>query len=472
MKNKIFSLLLCTVMALLTLSSCQALFPKNVVGASLNENGELILTFSDNTTQNLGVVKGADGNDGNDGKDGIDGSDGKDFSPCSHIYQDWQTVLSPSCTSIGYNTRSCSLCGDLDYQFTQALGHTYENPTYVIGTPCQPSWINKTCTTCGDTILIEEPASEEHSYSDWETVEEYACGTTKQQRTCLSCGEIQTQTINGEHTFGDWEIVEEYACGTRTQRICNICETVEMNTITTEEQFLTHTFDENTLCTTCGHQEFIQSEEYIEDIIIPPQTIHFGHEQPGILWWNKDKTYALRISTGNPSYLMLEGYVGNPVHVRLPAYYNNGPLGNIGLTLDDEPEIFKNCTTLKSIYIPDTVTRIEYYAFDGCTALESVRFSENLKYILGAAFRNCTSLKTLDFKNNKLEISIESASFENCTSLQEVYFPANVICYASGNHSIKNCTALEKIYIPEKRRDYFTEKFIPYYPNLQIISYE
>ena len=73
MKNKIFSLLLCTVMALLTLSSCQALFPKNVVGASLNENGELILTFSDNTTQNLGVVKGADGNDGNEGKDGIDG---------------------------------------------------------------------------------------------------------------------------------------------------------------------------------------------------------------------------------------------------------------------------------------------------------------------------------------------------------------------------------------------------------------
>ena len=263
MKNKIFSLLLCTVMALLTLSSCQALFPKNVVGASLNENGELILTFSDDTTQNLGVVKGADGNDGNDGKDGIDGSDGKDFSPCSHIYQDWQTVLSPSCTSIGYNTRSCSLCGDLDYQFTQALGHTYENPTYVIDIPCQPSWINKTCTSCGDTILIEEPASEEHSYSDWETVEEYACGTTKQQRTCLSCGEIQTQTINGEHTFGDWEIVEEYACGTRTQRICNICETVEMNTITTEEQFLTHTFDENTLCTTCGHQEFIQSEEYI-----------------------------------------------------------------------------------------------------------------------------------------------------------------------------------------------------------------
>ena len=468
MKNKIFSLLLCTVMALLTLSSCQALFPKNVVGASLNENGELILTFSDNTTQNLGVVKGADGNDGNDGKDGIDGSDGKDFSPCSHIYQDWQTVLSPSCTSIGYNTRSCSLCGDLDYQFTQALGHTYENPTYVIGTPCQPSWINKTCTSCGDTILIEEPASEEHSYSDWETIQEYACGTTKQQRTCLSCGEIQTQTINGEHTFGDWEIVEEYACGTRTQRICNICETVEMNTITTEEQFLTHTFDENTLCTTCGHQEFIQSEEYIEEVTVLATGYGISYPTTGTLWWNKDRTYGLKIL-----HATIKGFEGTPVHIQIPAYYDNIPIIYI-----DQPDVFsslgtfQNCTTLKSIYIPDTIKRIWAYSFDGCTNLENVRFSENLTEIGGAAFRNCTSLKTLDFKNNKATLSFGNENFTNCTSLIEIYFPSNQICWTSGDACVKNCTALEKIYISEERRDYFTKKFIPYFPNLQIISYE
>ena len=471
MKNKIFSLLLCTVMALLTLSSCQALFPKNVVGASLNENGELILTFSDNTTQNLGVVKGADGNDGNDGKDGIDGSDGKDFSPCSHIYQDWQTVLSPSCTSIGYNTRSCSLCGDLDYQFTQALGHTYENPTYVIDIPCQPSWINKTCTSCGDSILIEEPASEEHSYSDWEIVEEYACGTTKQQRTCLSCGEIQTQTINGEHTFGDWEIVEEYACGTRTQRICNICETVEMNTITTEEQFLTHTFDENTLCTTCGHQEFIQSEEYIEEVTVLATGYGSSYPTTGTLWWNKDRTYGLKILYFNArSHARIKGFEGTPVHIQIPAYYDNIPIIYI-----EQPDAFsslgafQNCTTLKSIYIPDTVTRINAYAFDGCTALESVRFSENLTSIGGTAFRNCTSLKTLDFKNNNSGGLDFWHSFNNCTSLKEIYFPLQARTY-NDSTSFENC-ALEKIYISEQYRSYYKETFYTSYPNLQIISY-
>ena len=372
MKNKIFSLLLCTVMALLTLSSCQALFPKNVVGASLNENGELILTFSDNTTQNLGVVKGADGNDGNDGKDGIDGSDGKDFSPCSHIYQDWQTVLSPSCTSIGYNTRSCSLCGDLDYQFTQALGHTYENPTYVIDIPCQPSWINKTCTSCGDTILIEEPASEEHSYSDWETIQEYACGTTKQQRTCLSCGEIQTQTINGEHTFGDWEIVEEYACGTRTQRICNICETVEMNTITTEEQFLTHTFDENTLCTTCGHQEFIQSEEYIT------KNTDYGSLYT---WISADGSYGLQIMS-NSFDAFIYGYVGTPINVIIPTNIDGKFIKSIGggYGYGSQAMPFTNCETLESIIIPkdvDIFVRIPNHPFIGCSNLKYLYFPKN-----------------------------------------------------------------------------------------------
>ena len=44
-------------------------------------NGELVLTFSDNSSINLGSIKGADGKDGTngvDGKDGANGSDGKD----------------------------------------------------------------------------------------------------------------------------------------------------------------------------------------------------------------------------------------------------------------------------------------------------------------------------------------------------------------------------------------------------------
>lgn len=48
---------------------------RSVVSASVNGNGELILTYSDGTTQNVGVVKGEDGKDGETGI-GVDGNNG------------------------------------------------------------------------------------------------------------------------------------------------------------------------------------------------------------------------------------------------------------------------------------------------------------------------------------------------------------------------------------------------------------
>ena len=50
----------------------------SIVEVTINDNNELVLTFSDNTTRNLGVVVGADGKDGQDGKNGLDGVNGID----------------------------------------------------------------------------------------------------------------------------------------------------------------------------------------------------------------------------------------------------------------------------------------------------------------------------------------------------------------------------------------------------------
>ena len=45
-----------------------------VESAAINEKGELVLTYTDGTEENLGVVKGADGEDGKNGLNGKDGS--------------------------------------------------------------------------------------------------------------------------------------------------------------------------------------------------------------------------------------------------------------------------------------------------------------------------------------------------------------------------------------------------------------
>lgn len=50
----------------------------SVIGAEINDQGELVLIYSNGTEQNLGVVVGDDGKDGVDGINGTDGIDGKD----------------------------------------------------------------------------------------------------------------------------------------------------------------------------------------------------------------------------------------------------------------------------------------------------------------------------------------------------------------------------------------------------------
>lgn len=60
------------------LTGCDAKEPVGISSAGINENGELVLQYTDGSTQNLGTVVGEDGKDGANGLDGEKGKDGKD----------------------------------------------------------------------------------------------------------------------------------------------------------------------------------------------------------------------------------------------------------------------------------------------------------------------------------------------------------------------------------------------------------
>ena len=79
MKTKIYSII-CVICLLFSssfvLSSCDSSNVIGIANAQINENGELILIYSDGNEQNLGVVVGKDGEDGEKGSDGSDGKDG------------------------------------------------------------------------------------------------------------------------------------------------------------------------------------------------------------------------------------------------------------------------------------------------------------------------------------------------------------------------------------------------------------
>lgn len=57
---------------------------------------------------------------------------------------------------------------------------------------------------------------------------------------------------------------------------------------------------------------------------------------------------------------------------------------------------FRGNQNLKSIVIPDSVIRIDDFAFSGCTNLSSVKLSRNLEELSYDCFRDCTALKTID----------------------------------------------------------------------------
>ncbi len=48
------------------------------------------------------------------------------LSATGHSYGGWSTVTAATCTSTGTKTRTCSVCGNVDYDTIAALGHDYE----------------------------------------------------------------------------------------------------------------------------------------------------------------------------------------------------------------------------------------------------------------------------------------------------------------------------------------------------------
>lgn len=113
---------------------------------------------------------------------------------------------------------------------------------------------------------------------------------------------------------------------------------------------------------------------------------------------------------------------------------------------------------ITSIAMPDSVEKIEMWAFGECSKLERVSGSENLKSIGQNAFRGCISLEDIDLGNaNSIGISafrdcssltyiviplgvtrVEESTFANCTSLTGVMISSTVTYIEDGNLNSKN----------------------------------
>lgn len=107
--------------------------------------------------------------------------------------------------------------------------------------------------------------------------------------------------------------------------------------------------------------------------------------------------------------------------------------------------LFKNCGSLESIAMPDSVTEIGESAFSDAASLQNAALSKHLTSIDRSAFKNCASLERIELPDTIKEMA--GGIFEGCSLLTEVKLPKYRVGISAG--TFKNCTSLTGIQFPE-----------------------
>ena len=115
---------------------------------------------------------------------------------------------------------------------------------------------------------------------------------------------------------------------------------------------------------------------------------------------------------------------------------------------------FKECTTLKSVTIPDSVTSIGGSAFSYCRNLTSVTLSNGVTSIDWGAF-NCTGLTSITIPDSMT--SIGEMVFGNCTNLKNITIPDSVT--SIGSSAFSGCKSLTSITLPNSVKEIFSSAF-------------
>lgn len=119
------------------------------------------------------------------------------------------------------------------------------------------------------------------------------------------------------------------------------------------------------------------------------------------------------------------------------ALYVEVPEILYGKTLVSLESFSFNQSAAVEIVLPDTITRIDDYAFVGCERLKTVTFGSGLKSIGEMIFNDCAVLETVIFPDSLT--TMDSYAFGTCAALGEVYIPESVTEIPYGITSLTLC---------------------------------
>ena len=176
-----------------------------------------------------------------------------------------------------------------------------------------------------------------------------------------------------------------------------------------------------------------------------------GDNMSSSAMWTAMRTFiwgTIRYDLGNGAALLftptgascfLNGYEGDPVDVEIPAEVEGHPVASLAAG------VFSNCSSLKSIVLPEGLAEISSGAFRDCRHLETVVLPSSLSAIRSNAFTDCDAVRTLSLPAG-LE-SLGKNAFYSLDSLVEVTLPAGLSHVESGIFSM--CGNLARVVLEE-----------------------
>ena len=143
----------------------------------------------------------------------------------------------------------------------------------------------------------------------------------------------------------------------------------------------------------------------------------------------------------------ITGYSGNATALYIPDEIDGHEVVAIG------DSAFENRTDLRTVMIPDSVTRINIGAFSGCINLANITLSKRIEKIGENAFYNCDSLQSVEIPKclNDVyarydSIYIPNGVFNECSNLKTIIFEEGSTVIADA--LFRGCDGLESVTIP------------------------
>ena len=176
----------------------------------------------------------------------------------------------------------------------------------------------------------------------------------------------------------------------------------------------------------------------------------------------EDITFGYRVNDAGRYDITSIEYTGTQqIDVKLPSVIDGIAVTGIA------DEAFKAKTFIKSVEIPDSITKIGNWAFWKCSAITEIELPKSVTEIGKGAFWNCEALTSISLPEGLL--LIDDYAFMNCEKLASITIPETVKTIGEG--AFFGCVAFTEIVIPASVESIGRGLFL-YCENLKLATIE